>query len=424
MSVPIITSTHVAAPLPPVTPPLLPDVNAPHATSDASAYTDKQLRDLEMRKNFPGLWRLAKAQAAQMKEDLRKRAAASLAYEPQMVQQTRESADKREWIDCGLALHDSRAQGLARAAHGMQGTQGTQGSGWPPAGCGDRYFSEYKEVMESFAPLSYQLVGGGDPNATCITRLPEFIICSDEYLSSTFYDPFDWPKQILDYRNITELWEENPSKGSCAMWWKIECPQPATTQDEINQQIDDALRTEAGTRTYLNQTQLDDYLAWRKVNGSADGFRYIRVSDKQGAKAPAQQGPAAGPGPEAAKNPAGSNAAVISVFTMGIGLLTLAAGAGAIFLGKRKLPTTAPTVATTVPQGAQPVRGTASPSSVASASATVSHGANLTQPAPSAAQPQSATGAPSSTSSSDDASNIGTSTVVVDRLPAGQEDDA
>ncbi len=425
MSVPFIPPHAVPAPLPPVTPPLLPDVNAPHATSDASTYSDKQLRDLEMGKNFPGLWRLAKAQSAQVKEDLRKRAAASLANEPQMVQHSRESPDKREWVDCGLTLHDSRAQGLARA---VQGTQGTQGSGWPPAGCGDRYFSEYKELMESFAPLSYQLVGGGDPNTTCIARLPEFIICSDEYLSSTFYDPFDWPKQILDYRNITELWEESPSKGSCAMWWKIECPEPATTQDDINQQIDEALRSEAGTRTYLNQTQLNAYLDWRKANGTAGDFKYILVGDK-----PAQASPAPGGAVPANSGSApDGNGSVLGIFASITTALLAIGGAGAIYLHRRSAQGAAPSVTTAVPSATSGVASgpsgaglqATSPSSMASVSATVSHAGPAPQPAAASTASMAANTPSSGSSDSDDASGIGMPAHFHDLPPAGQEDES
>ena len=63
MNVTSIPTPNVPAPLPPAPPPLLPDSNDQHVTSGDSPYTDKQELDLAMRKQFPGLWQAAWAQA-------------------------------------------------------------------------------------------------------------------------------------------------------------------------------------------------------------------------------------------------------------------------------------------------------------------------------------------------------------------------
>lgn len=441
MSVPFVPFHSVPAALPPATPPLLPEANAQHATSDDTAYTDKQLQDLQMRKQFSGLWREARAQSAQMKEELRKRAAASLADQPTMVQQTRESPDRQEWIDYALPISDALGQGgLTRMV------QATQKTGGPQAGCGDRSFEDYKTLMESRAPLSYQLVGGGDPNTTCIEKLPEFIICSDDHLLETFYDPFDWPKQILDYRNISDLWTESPHKGSCALWWKIECPEPATTKDEINQQIDDALRSEAGTRTYLNQTQLHDYLDWRKANGTAKGFEYILVRDRTRPSSPAPGHAGVAPSGGSSNSQGSSDGARAIFFAIMASFAALAAG-GAICVSRRFYqtaaptavptagPSASPTVATTLPSGlaatTAAVSATAtttvqatSPGSMASASTTISPIGAAPQPGPSSTASVALNAAPSGSSGSDDASGTGAAAFALDIPPAGLEPDA
>ncbi len=436
MSAAAIPPGYVPTPAPTPHAQLLPDTNAQQAIGDNAPYTDKQLTDLEMRKQFPDLWRAARAQSKQLKEEASKDAAASLAETPKMVQQPRASEDSIEWVDLSLPLFDIRTQGrLARATENGQ-------QAWPPSDCGDRHFSEYKQDMESLTSLSYQLVGGGDPNTTCIAQLPEFVICSDDQLESTFYDPFNWPRQILDYRNISALWDEDGVKGSCALFWKIACPEPATTPEGINRQIDETLQKDSGTRTYLNQTQLNDYLDWRKAKGTAD-FEYILVRDKPAAAAPAAPGDA-GPAPSGdSPNSNGSSWGVLGIFAAIMASLTALAAGGAICIRRRfsqtPAPGAVPTVATTVPSGlaaaaaASPATATAtapgtSPSSMASASTTLSHTGGAPQaspqPSPSSTASTPPHAVPSNSSDSDDASGIGTSAVMLDIPPAGQEDDA
>ncbi len=427
MSTPAITPQYVPALLPPSAPPLLPDANAPHTAGRGAAYADKQLLDVEMRKQFPDLWRAARTQSNELKAEAREQAAESLSNEPKMIQQPRNSQDRKEWIDHALPFSDPGNQGkLSRAA------AGTQRDG-VPVGCSDRTFADYKHVMEGFAPLSNQLVGGGAPNTTCIEQLPEFIVCSEPYVEYTFYDPFDWPKQILDYRNITALWEESPHKGSCALWWKIDCPEPATTAEEINHQIDDALQTHVGTRTYLNQTQLNSYLDWRKANGTAKDFKFILVRDKpeQDSLAPANALP-----PNAGSTISG-NGVVMAFFASVSALVLTIGGVGAICLNRRFRPApVTPSTTTAIPaghlgSGIGPTAATvhtASPSSMASASSSVSHTGAAPQPAPSSTASTTTHPAPASTStsssSSDDTNGIGTSAVVLDIPPAGREGDA
>ena len=434
MSTPLIPPPYVPAPAPPSNPQLLPETNMAQANGENTPDSDKQLTDLEMRKKFPDLWRAAQAQSKQQKDEARKEAAASLADEPKMVQQPRTSEESIEWVDLALPLFDIRTQGrLARASENGQ-------QAWPPSDCGDRHFSHYKEDMERYSSLSYQLVGGGDPDTTCIAQLPEFVICSDDQLESTFYDPFNWPRQILDYRNISALWDEDGVKGSCALFWKIACPEPATTPDGINRQIDETLQKDSGTRTYLNQTQLNDYLDWRKAKGTAD-FAYILVRDKPAAAAPAPGD--AGPAPSGdSPNSHGSSWGVLGIFAAIMASLTALAAGGAICIRRRFSQTPAqgavPSVATTVPSGlaaaaaASPASQAtatatvpgASPNSMASASTTLSHTGGAPQASPSTTASTPPHAVPSSSSDSDDASGIGTSAVMLDIPPAGQEDDA
>lgn len=429
------TPSYAPAPLLQPTSSLLPDTNAPQADAPQAMgaeapYADKQSTDLEMHRQFPDLWRAAQAQSKQQKDEARKEAAASLADAPKMVQQSRASRDQLEWVDFALPIFDPRTHGrLARATDNAQ-------QGWPPAHCDDRYFSDYKTVMESMAPLSYQLVGGDDPDTTCISQLPEFIICSDDLLESTFYDPFNWPRQILDYRNISALWDDYGVKGSCALFWKIDCPEPATTPEEINRQIDETLEKDAGTRTYLNQTELKAYLDWREANGTARNFKYILVRDRPGQTAPAPGDGGATPSGNPS-NGNGSSEGVLGIFVAIMTGFTVLAAGGAILLRQRFCQTAAPTITTTAPSGltatatataavATATLPGASPSSMASASTTVSHTGAAPQPSPSttASVTLNAAHSRSSDSDSDDASGIGASAVMLDVPPAGQEDDA
>lgn len=391
-------------PLPRV-PPTLEDAYAADSPAER-----KVLMDLYMRKHYPGLWRSRNEKSSQQEME-----ADSKVGVPRMVQQERARVARKEWIDQELPLVENRlTSGKSKRAAGCNRTDVV----FPPPECGDRYFDQYKDLKAEFAPqLAYDLIGGGDPQCTCIKQLPEFIVCSDQYLGYTFYDPFDWPKQFLDYRNVTALWDENGIGGSCTRWWSNECPEPATTHDDIMLQIDETLKQSPGTRTYLNQSLLDAYLDWRKANGAADGFQYILVADK------VPTAPAAGT-PGALRY---GNVAFWSL--LGLGALGLI-GAGIwtkIKIMKYKAAIRNIVASTSAPPHSAPTVRVASPSSMGSVSTTVPHLRNPKQPASTAGNPVgTADAVASSSSSSDDSSHAGMSAVVIDiddTAPAGHEDD-
>lgn len=320
------------------------------------------------------------------------------------------SNERREWIDHELPLVESRrTAGQSKRAAGCNSSDKV----FPPTECSDLYFDEYKSSKAHTAPpLAYDLIGGGDPECTCINQLPEFIVCSDQYFGYTIFDRNWGPKQILDYRNATEKVDQ-----ICA-GWITDCPEPAATHDDIMLQIDETLKQSPGTRTYLNQSLLDDYLDWRKANGTADGFQYIRVADKE----------AATPAP-AAGQPGASN----DVLWAGFGSLVLSLVGAGIWAKIKNMKDNAAirniVASTSAPPHSAPTIRVASPSSMGSVSTTVPQLRNPKPSSSSAGQPVGTADAASSHSSSnDDSSDADLSAVVigmdmVDIAPAGHEDD-
>jgi hypothetical protein len=123
---------------------------------------------------------------------------------------TQRSQPRPEWIDHALPLAT-----VSREPESMKRDAACNRSRyiWPHPECIARYFDEYKEVMEAKycsdyldCPISFDLIGGGDPSCTCIRDLPQFVICSDQYLEKTLFDFWGWPQQILEYRNVSGLW--------------------------------------------------------------------------------------------------------------------------------------------------------------------------------------------------------------------------
>ena len=406
MSTPFIPPQYVPAPMPPAPPPLLPDANGQNVTSNDAPYTDKQALDLEMRKNYPELWRAVRALSRENKATAREQAAGSLAEAPKMVQQPREPADRLEWIDLALPFSTD-----PRVANGMKRSAGCNRTDdvFPPPECGDRYFDQYQALQAEIAPaLSYDLIGGGDPHCTCIRQLPEFIACSAQYLEYTDYAPFNWPKQILDYRGLDWLWSKTSISGLCSLW-RMDCPEPATGDEAIYEQIDETLKANPATRVYLNQTQLDGYLAWRKLNGTMVGFHYIRVTDK----APAPD--AAPPGPK-------PDYSFVPWIALSLG------GAAGIGLGiwaklkeaYRRAALRNIVASTSAPPHSAPTVRVASPSSMGSVSTTVPDlHAHVTPSTASGRPVGTADAAQSSSSSSDTADDS-----ILDMPPAGREYDA
>ncbi len=283
---------------------------------------------------------------------------------------------------------------------------------WPHPECQEGYFDEYKALMEDgrwwevgACPVSFELIGSGDPSCICIRELPQFVICSDQYLEGTLFNMRGWPQKILEYRNVSGLGTDYDPVGPCARWGGSICPEPATTPEEINVQIDETIETNPATVVYLTPSQLEGYLAWRKTNGTLDDFQYIRVSDKTTAK------PTSVP---AIKN-------WLPWVALGVGTLTaVGLGVAAFKDNARRISRLRTIVATTsAPAHNAPTLRTASPSSMGSVSTTLPQmlGTNNASPAPT-----TSSGAPSAAPSKSYSSVDSIDDIALDIPPAGQED--
>jgi len=142
---------------------------------------------------------------------------------------------------------------------------------------GNWYF-EAKEGVESGTHLEFNWIGNSKNRLACTGGTPQFIVCSDQYLGETLSPQWIHNDVILDYRNVTGLYNDY---GWCLpMWKRIECPTPATEIDEINQQIDATIKQNSQVRIYLNETDLNNYLEFRNETGELENFNYILISDK------------------------------------------------------------------------------------------------------------------------------------------------
>ncbi len=92
-------------------------------------------------------------------------------------------------------------------------------------------YETYKTAGEKSGKLSYELIDADRLNA-CMDDLPEFIICNDEYLSMTNVEGWS-PKQVLNHRGTRVPDCESPFTN---------CPEPATTPEKINLQINELLK--------------------------------------------------------------------------------------------------------------------------------------------------------------------------------------
>jgi len=151
-------------------------------------------------------------------------------------------------------------------------------------GCDDELMHRAKHAFEFMRPLKFELIRNDDQNCTCLEDVPRFIVCSDENLNFANGHILVTGDHILDYRNVSSLYDSN---GECSpRWnWLFDCPAPATTTARINQQIDNAIDQPTRASIFLNQTLLDAYLRHREQNGELKNFTYILVSDKTSAKA-------------------------------------------------------------------------------------------------------------------------------------------
>jgi hypothetical protein len=146
-------------------------------------------------------------------------------------------------------------------------------------GCDESLMHVAKANVEYITPLKFELIGTNETDCTCLEDVPRFIVCSDQNLNSADNYRYITGDHILDYRNVSSLYD---SEGKCSpRWnWLFDCPTPATTTDQINQQINHAINQPTRASIFLNQTQLDAYLRFREQNGELMNFTYVLVSDK------------------------------------------------------------------------------------------------------------------------------------------------
>lgn len=160
-------------------------------------------------------------------------------------------------------LIDSHSQTAEeRKAHQTSRTLLEINGCWPTTS-----FETYRTAGMKSGELIYELVDADELNA-CMNDLPEFIICGDKYLSMT--NVAVWcPMQVLNYRGT--------SIGNYCELESTGRPEPATTPEKINLQINELLKKNKATRIYLTPEQHDSYLFWRLMHGGQIKFPHIRV---------------------------------------------------------------------------------------------------------------------------------------------------
>ena len=293
------------------------------------------------------------------------------------------------------------------------------------------WYFEDKEAVESSTHLEFNWIGNLKNPRACAGDVPQFIICSDQYLGETIWPAEFHNNVILDYRNVTRLY----TNGWChPMWQYIECPTPATEIDDINQQIDATIKQNLLVRIYLNETDLNNYLEFRNETGELENFNYILISDK----------PSTPEIPPAPKNSPEENfgylfssdkkdwgAIIAGAVGGGIGVLGVMAlaGYGLMKYRARTAANTPASTTTTVPAqvassvqnglSTSPSNATAPVSNNPTTTATAAAAVGVSTPPTTTAANSSGITAQQFSSSSDDDS----SSVAIEIPPAGHEDD-
>ena len=294
------------------------------------------------------------------------------------------------------------------------------------------WYFEDKEAVESSTHLEFNWIGNLNNPRACTGDVPQFIICSDQYLGETIWPAEFHNKVILDYRNVTGLYNDY---GWCLpMWQYLECPTPATEIDDINQQIDATIKQNLLVRIYLNETDLNNYLEFRNETGELENFNYILISDK----------PSTPEIPPATENSPEENfgypfssdkkdwGAIIACAVGGgfaaLGVMALG-GYGLMKYRARTAANTPASTATTVPAqvassvqnglSTSPSNATAPVSNSPTTTTTSAAAVGVSTPPTMTAANSSGTTAQQSSSSSDD----DYSSVAIDIPPAGHEDD-
>jgi hypothetical protein len=294
------------------------------------------------------------------------------------------------------------------------------------------WYFEAKEGVESGTHLEFNWIGNLKNPHACTDGTSQFIVCSDQYLGETIRPQWIHNDVILDYRNVTSLYNDY---GWCLpMWEYLECPTPATEIDDINQQIDTTIKQNRQVRIYLNETDLNNYLEFRNETGELENFNYILISDKPST-------PEKPPAPENSPeenfgypfSPDKKDWGAIIAGAVGGGFAALGVMAlGGYGLMKYRARTAANTPAsttTTVPAhvvasvqtglSTSPGNSTAPVSNSPTTTTTSAAAVGVSTPPTTTAANSSGITAQQSSSSSDDDS----SSVAIDIPPAGHEDD-
>ncbi len=128
----------------------------------------------------------------------------------------------------------------------------------------------YLRNMQERNKLAYEVFGVTDKNSVYMKDIPEFVVCGDQYLSESDLIVGDYPSREVQYRMVPV---NNDFKHHEVL------VRNNTSAEKINADIHENLNINKATRFYLTAQQLDNYLAWRLIQGADINFRYIRVED-------------------------------------------------------------------------------------------------------------------------------------------------
>ncbi len=169
---------------------------------------------------------------------------------PRMVQKSESTLTKRQWP---TAAHPEATDEMkTRQTSRTLLDSGTCYSG--PS------LDDYKKYAAQSANLTHEAIGVPDEHSACMMDLPEFVVCSDQYLPLADFNYMGYPSRELQYRPVRV---------------------PNIPVDNINADIHKNLNINKATRIYLTPKQLDSYLAWRLKQGEGINFQYIKVEDAQ-----------------------------------------------------------------------------------------------------------------------------------------------
>lgn len=252
MSVPITSTPFVNAAHPPAIPQLPSTISASFVIGSTNDHTEKQQLDLRMRKLYPDLWRSARAQSRQMKED-RQRLASLQAAEPRMMQSESAVSDRMDWVDYSLPIKRDSEQQVSRCwqSHSIAWLQGE---------------------ADGFQ-LKAQLFGISDPHNLCIGEVPIFIDGDASVASELLPDYMvnGKPRAVLDFTASPAV------NAKCNATVSFACVAPEENSS-VNDQIDALLDGGDDAYVYLSPAQMNSWVASRAESASKGLPRYVRLS--------------------------------------------------------------------------------------------------------------------------------------------------